>query len=156
MMVAMLHGEMEPAWKSAPLKKLAAVRVGAGGTGGETVRLKVWLKLPAVAVTVTAPEVAPAVTPTCARPLGSVSTMVEESEAGPLNANVTRTPLGAACPVLTFTCTTRGEPKVMFSADVWLLPEIICTPLRVTSGTAVAVKITELAADGQAGHVALI
>ena len=43
-----------------------------------------------------------------------------------------------------------------FSIAVWLLPETICRPLRVTLGTAVALKVTDRAPAGQAGHVALI
>src|SRR5579872_4920509 len=85
--VAMLQGEIEPFWKSAPFTKLLAVICG---PGGDTVREKVTgARLPALAVTVTAPAVPPACTVTCARPLPSVVTLEEESVAGPLTEKFT-------------------------------------------------------------------
>src|SRR5512133_2446475 len=89
MMVATLHGESAPRWKSAPFRKLDAVSVG---PGGDTVRLNVCEKPLAAAVTVTAPAVAPAVTVTCACPLEPVLTVALESVAGPVTVNVTGTP----------------------------------------------------------------
>src|SRR4051794_40618438 len=89
MMVAMLQGESAPAWKSAPFTNPPTVSVGPGGI---TVRVKLWVKVPAVAVTVTAPGVAPvfAVAVICARPLALVLAVAADRVAGPdaLNATV--------------------------------------------------------------------
>src|SRR5437764_2476366 len=83
-MVAMLHGEIDPGWKSAPFRKLTAVSCGPGGT---TVNEKVVLKLPTDAVTVAAPVPLPARAVTCARPFASVVALNAESVAGPFTAN---------------------------------------------------------------------
>src|SRR5215475_8266642 len=105
--VAMLQGESEPNAKSAPFIKLPAVSVGPGGA---TVRLNCWLKPLELAVTVTAPAVAPALTVTEACPVLSVFTVLAERVAGPETLNCTGTP--TAVPLLAFNFTTNGAPKL--------------------------------------------
>ncbi len=85
-MVAMLQGEIEPVWKSAPFTKLLAVSCG---PGGETISVKVAVKLPTVALTVAVPAVAPAVAVTCACPLLPVTAVVDERVTGPDTENWT-------------------------------------------------------------------
>src|SRR5690348_15662081 len=113
MTVAILHGESDPTWKSAPLEKDAAVICGPGGA---TVRVKVVLNVPTDAVTVAAPVAAPAVTLTCARPSGPVSALVPDRVIGPEKEKTTV--WLALDPLATFTCTTSGFANAVFTSAV--------------------------------------
>ena len=136
-MVAMPQGEMAPGWKSAPLKKLLAVNEGPFGI---TVSENVALKVPELAVTVTAPVVAPASTWTEALPFASVVAVPAESTAGPVRAKFTGMP--EAGPLAEFNCTTSGDWNDALIRAVWLLPEIICKP--VISTFAVIVNVADM------------
>ena len=101
------------------------------GARRRTVRLKVWVKLAHRGCNRYRAGGRAGLTETCARPLESVFTVLEDSEAGPVTENCTPT-LAAGCPLLAFTCTTRGRPKVAFTRALWLLPETIDMPVTVT------------------------
>ena len=85
------------------MKKLLAVSVGPAGI---TVKEKVALKVPELAVTVTAPVVPPATTWTEALPVLSVVAAPVESTAGPVMAKFTGMP--EAGPLAEFNWTTSG------------------------------------------------
>src|SRR5882757_5153387 len=109
MMVAMLQGESAPRWKSAPLTKPPADRLGPGGI---TLSVKLCVNVPAEAVTVTVPGVAPAVAVAviCARPFEPVLAVEAERVAGPETLKDTGK-LATGWPLLPLTCTTNGEAK---------------------------------------------
>ena len=74
------------------------------------VRVKVWVMLPMDAVTVTVPDVAPAVTVTCARPVASLGTEVADRVAPPVRAKLTGWPT-TGWPFVPLTCTISGALK---------------------------------------------
>src|SRR5215467_12182074 len=129
MIVAMLQGESEPRWKSAPFRKLLGFSEGPGGV---TVRLKVWLNPRALAVTLTAPEVALAATVIEAWPLLPVLTVVAERIAGPVTLNCTGMP--TAVPLFAVSSTTKGEGKVLLTIADCPLPDTIERPVIVVIG----------------------
>ena len=113
---AMLHGEIEPTWPSAPFTKLTGP-----GPGARTVRLNTWLYEPIEAVTVAAPAEIPAVAVTCATPLELVVVELAESVTGPFAENETVTP-ASGCPLLPLTITASGLVNAAPSSAVWPLP----------------------------------
>src|ERR1035437_3701550 len=108
--VTRLHGERAPGRVAPPaLSKLPENNLGAGGM---MVSVKVWERLPmTIAVTVTVPGVAPAVTVIFAWPLASVSTETSERVAVPLETRKPTNWFDTGWPLVPLTCTISGAPK---------------------------------------------
>src|SRR5712672_1454463 len=92
------------------------------GPIGSTVRLKVVLSVPAVAVTVTGPGVGPAVTVTDVWPVWSEVVDADDTVAEPLTVQFTATPPEGAL-FASVNRTTNGEANAWLTIALWPPPE---------------------------------